>query len=313
MKSIRVLITDKCNASCPNCINKKFRTESQMIEVPKFEAIAHYFHDNGVMKIRLMGGEPSIHPDFSHIVTKSQMLFDRVTVFSNGLSQNLLEFNPREGDGINYNAKFISHLTKDILMSNKPGARVLSIIIDRNLQEEYIKHEIQRLKNMVERLKVSLTFDCTANIFKDRKILLSKFDELYSFCESLNIELIIDHSLPICFLYGSNVPTHKNFSMCNVDCAGLIDSNCNLRFCNQISEEPFPIFEGEKIKPFALLNNRIQLAYFEKQITVLRKICSECPIYNKMCNGGCYIQNSLISRDDILKNTQLPITPQTMI
>lgn len=311
MKSIRVLITDKCNASCPNCLNKKFRTESQLMDVQKFDAIAHYFHDNGVKRIRLMGGEPSIHPNFGQIAALSQSLYERVTVFSNGLNRNLLKFKPREYDGINYNAKFASHLSEELLMDELPGSRLLSVVIDRHLIVDVMKHHIERLTKIVDRLKVSLTFDCTTNIFRARRLLLEKFDALYAFCEKMDIEVTIDHGLPVCFLYGSKVPTFEGFSMCNMECSGLVDSNCNLRFCNQMSEDAYPIYEGDVIKPFALLNNRIQLAYYEKQITVMKKICSECPFYNRICNGGCYIQHPSISREDILQNTQLPITQTT--
>lgn len=101
MNSIRILITDKCNASCANCLNKTFRTESRFIDLSLFKVIAQYFKDNKVYRIRLMGGEPTIHPKFGEIAKFSQKIFYRVTVFTNGLSQHLLDFSPRENDGIN--------------------------------------------------------------------------------------------------------------------------------------------------------------------------------------------------------------------
>lgn len=308
MESIRILIIDKCNASCPNCLNKRFRSGTQIMDVAKFETVARYFKEHGVTKIRLMGGEPSIHPDFARVVSISQQLFERVTVFTNGLSEKLLDFKPREKDGINYNSKFAKYLTLDLLMKNELGSRVLSIVIDRYLQIDETKFSIERMNRSINGLKVSLTFDCTANVFKERQELLEKFDALYSYCMAQDIEVVIDHGLPICFLYGTNVPTYEKFSICDMECSGLIDSNCNLRFCNQISDEPFQIFDGERIKPFSLLSNHIQLAYYKRQIAVLKKICVGCPLFNKICNGGCYVQNSTISREDILQNTQLPIT-----
>ena len=101
MKSIRVLITDKCNASCSNCINKAIRTESCFIDFLRFKAIAQYFSENNVSRIRIMGGEPTIHPEFREIVSYSQTLFSRVTVFTNGLNNSILDFLPRESDSIN--------------------------------------------------------------------------------------------------------------------------------------------------------------------------------------------------------------------
>lgn len=307
MNSIRVLITDKCNANCANCLNKTFRTESCYMDFSQFKLIAQYFKDHNVSRIRLMGGEPTIHPQFGKIAEISQKLFSRVSVFTNGLSKNLLTFSPRESDGINYNGKFARSIDPNLFMPQKQGSRTLSIVIDNKLEEKEAIETINYVKDIVPNIKVSLTFDCTANIFKLRRFFLKKFDIIYNFCIASGLETIIDHGLPICFLYNSNVPTHENFSICNKECAGLIDANCELRFCNQVSTEHFSLFEGAKLKPYKLLENRMELAYIQKQEVVLKKICLDCPFYGRMCNGGCYIQNPAISKEDILNNTELPI------
>lgn len=307
VKSIRVLITDRCNADCPNCINKKIRSGVKFMDIKRFKMLVHYFHDNEVVGIRLMGGEPTIHPYFGEMVTLAQSLFLRVTVFTNGLSRNLLDFSPRECDGVNYNLRFAQLFADDILMKDKSGTRTFSVVIYAGMNVEDILQKIGYINSIMDGFKVSLTFDCTANIFKYRRLLLDKFDRIYGYCQSKDIETVIDHSLPICFLYKSNVPTYKSFSLCTNDCSGLIDADCNLHFCNQVSDIPFPLFSGEKLKPYKLIENQLFLAYCEKQIVALKKICGECPFYNGLCNGGCYIQNQNITRDDIIKNTELPI------
>ena len=307
MKSIRILITDKCNACCSNCINKAIRTESYFIDVLRFKTIALFFHENNVTRIRIMGGEPTIHPNFGEIVSFSQTVFSRVTVFTNGLNNSILDFSPRESDSINYNARFVHIIPKEHFMSDKPGSRILSIVIDCQIDAHQMTSTISTINEQIQNLKVSLTFDCTVNIFKHRVDLLDKFEILYDFCISHQIEVIVDHGLPICFLYNSQIPSYKDFSKCSEHCAGLIDANCNLRFCNQISSETFSLFEGDRIKPFKLINNWLQLAFYQKQLMVLRKICLECPFYGDLCNGGCYIHRELISREDILQHTELPV------
>ena len=307
MKSIRVLITDKCNASCSNCINKAIRTESCFIDFLRFKAIAQYFIENNVSRIRIMGGEPTIHPEFREIVSYSQTLFSRVTVFTNGLNNSILDFLPRESDSINYNSRFVHIIPKEHLLLDKPGSRILSIVISCQLNEHEMTSTISRINEQIQNLKVSLTLDCTVNIFKYRLNLLDKFNIIYDFCISHQIEVIVDHGLPICFLYNSQIPSSKDFSKCSENCAGLIDANCNLRFCNQISSESFSLFEGDRIKPFKLINNWLQLAFYQKQTMVLRKICVECPFYGDLCNGGCYMHRELISREDVLQHTELPV------
>ena len=307
MKSIRILITDKCNACCSNCINKAIRSESYFIDVLRFKSIALFFHENNVTRIRIMGGEPTIHPKFGEIVSFSQTLFSRVTVFTNGLNNSILDFSPRESDSINYNARFVHIIPKEHFISDKPGSRILSIVIDCQIDAHQMTSTISTINEQIQNLKVSLTFDCTVNIFKHRVYLLDKFKILYDFCISHQIEVIIDHGLPICFLYNSQMPSYKDFSKCSEHCAGLIDANCNLRFCNQISSETFSLFEGDRIKPFNLINNWLQLVFYQKQLTVLSKICLECPFYGDLCNGGCYIHRDLIRREDVLEHTELPI------
>lgn len=307
MKSIRILITDKCNACCSNCINKAIRTESYFIDVLRFKTIALFFHKNNVTRIRIMGGEPTIHPKFGEIVSFSQTVFSRVTVFTNGLNNSILDFSPRESDSINYNARFVHIIPKEHFMSDKPGSRILSIVIDCQIDAYQMTSTISTINEQIQNLKVSLTFDCTVNIFKHRVDLLNKFEILYDFCISHQIEVIVDHGLPICFLYNSQIPSYKDFSKCSEHCAGLIDANCNLRFCNQISSETFSLFEGDRIKPFNLINNWLQLVFYQKQLTVLRKICLECPFYGDLCNGGCYIHRDLIRREDVLEHTELPV------
>lgn len=307
MKSIRILLTDKCNEYCPNCLNRSFRTESKFISYQAFQMVAKFFHDNGVKKIRLMGGEPTLHPSFEEITKFAKNLYERVTVFTNGTNSQLLAFEPRAKDGINYNFKFVNQLSEDILMPTKPGNRVLSIVIDNNLNIDRTIKGLANVKKLLPTVKASLTFDCTANIFQNRDSFLKAFGKLYDYCIGNNIDVILDHALPICFLYGTNIPTPKRFSICDTDCSGLVDSDCNLHYCNINSADKLPLFYEGKLKPYKLLENFLYHEYCKNQIEVLNKICKDCPFYKDLCNGGCYVHNKIITRKDIINNTRLPL------
>ena len=307
MNSIRVLLTDKCNQHCPNCLNRSIRTGSKYISYDNFQKLARYFHANGVHNIRLMGGEPTLHPVFDDIVKCSQSLFERVTVFTNGTCRQLQTFKPRSKDGINYNFNFSSNITEEMLLPNMPGNRVMSVVISNNYDTGSAINKLKRIIAFFPSIKVSLTFDCTANIFKDRDVLLKKFSTLYTFCLDNQTEVLIDHALPICFLYGTNIPSTRNFSICDNNCSGLIDPDCNLRYCNLDTNETYPLLYKGELKPYKLLENHLLSEYFKRQTIVLEKICKECPFYGDVCNGGCYIQNNNITRQDILQHTQLPL------
>ena len=60
MKSIRVLLTDKCNEHCVNCINKSIRSESAFMDSRKLIGLSHYLRENGVERIR------PVRVDFTH-------------------------------------------------------------------------------------------------------------------------------------------------------------------------------------------------------------------------------------------------------
>jgi MoaA/NifB/PqqE/SkfB family radical SAM enzyme len=76
-----------------------------------------------------MGGEPTIHPDFSKITKIAQKHFKTVSVFTNAINNKIQEFEPRDNDSIIYNFKFAKLLNKEKLLPEKPGRRSLEIQI----------------------------------------------------------------------------------------------------------------------------------------------------------------------------------------
>lgn len=256
-----------------------------------------------------MGGEPTIHPDFEEIMYVAQQHFERVTLFTNGINEKISLFSPREKDGINYNFLFSNKLNRNKLLTDKPGNRTLELLVTKDINIDKTKDELLRvIAFSPNTLAVSLTFDCTANIFKEREILIKHFTLIQDFLEQEKIDYLTDHSMPICFVYGSKIPIRKGGSLCGGDCAGMIDSECQLHFCNQFSNETLSIYEKGNFLPYSILENHLTYAHLKNQIIVLEKICLDCPYYNKYCNGGCFMASEKISKEDVLSNTQFPIS-----
>lgn len=306
MKSIRILLTDKCNANCANCLNRDIRIGATYMDTGKLLKISNYLRSNGVKNVRVMGGEPTLHPDFKYITGKLQNIFNRVTVFTNGISNKLCYFIPREKDSVNYNSKFINSLNEERLLVGSPGNRLISVVVDKTLNVEYMIGQILRVSKLVHNVKISLSFDCTDNIFRDRSLLVEKYKTLYDICIKLGLEVIMDHALPICFLYNTGIVVNSAKSICDTGCSGLIDAQFNLRFCNLTSDDKLSLFNKERIIPYKIIENFLQMAYYRKQVAVLDKICLHCTLYGEYCNGGCFIQNKNITRKDILQNTDFP-------
>lgn len=308
MKSVRVLITDSCNANCPFCINKNIRKDNGFMSLGLFKRICSYFANNNIQNIRIMGGEPTIHPHFCEMMQIAQSHFKRVTVFTNAINKNITQFLPREADGVNYNFSFSKSLTEEKLLPTLPGNRLLEILITRDTNPEIVEKEINRIVSLSSHeIIVSLTLDCTSNIFKDKEIIVPIFTKIQSFCDKHNINWRFDHSMPICFVYGTKLPIREKGSICEGNCAGLIDTAGNLRFCNQFNSDAYSILEDDEFVPMPLIENYLKLSHYKNQIKVLEKICAECPYFDKICNGGCFIANDSISREDIIQNTNLSL------
>ena len=63
INSIRIYLTESCNANCNHCFNKGIREDRHM-DTAKAEMLFNYFASNGIKNLKIMGGEPTVHPDF---------------------------------------------------------------------------------------------------------------------------------------------------------------------------------------------------------------------------------------------------------
>lgn len=293
--NIRVYITEACNAKCPNCFNKDNRKETYM-DVEHFAKLCIYLSENGGTQIKIMGGEPTIHPQFSEIMHIAQSNFHIVSLFTNAISQRLLEYTPRAEDIITYNFKFRRYLNKDNLFLNLPGTRNLEIQITPSIIKEKLFDEIFKITSLdKKRIIPCFTLDCTANIFKDRDLIVPIYEYLISQCQKEKIKFGQDHLIPMCFLAGTKIPMPKSGTNCLLNCAGLIDSSYNLRFCNQHSNVLINIFNGDNIISVPDLENALLSKHNEIISNVERKGCGSCAMFGKYCNGGCFVGKSIFT------------------
>ena len=144
MKSVRFYITEKCNAKCKNCFNRKERNSLQM-DVNKFEELCKLFSINGYVLLKVMGGEPTLHPKFEEMMLIAQRYFSQISLFTNGMSNALLRFSPREGDNVVYNFNFNHTLTEEKLLLNQPGKRSLEVQVTKNTKCERLINDIKRI------------------------------------------------------------------------------------------------------------------------------------------------------------------------
>ena len=71
MFSLRLCLTEECNAQCPHCFNSPYREKEYMDTSKLFEFYEANKKPLQNMAIKVMGGEPTLHPEFDLVVSKS--------------------------------------------------------------------------------------------------------------------------------------------------------------------------------------------------------------------------------------------------
>lgn len=298
MDNIRIYITESCNAKCPNCFNRTNRT-SNYIDKEHFESICQYFSANGIKNIKIMGGEPTIHPDFKMFTEIAQKYFGSVSVFTNAINDGICEFAPRESDSIVYNFRFSKFLNKSKLLLGWPGRRSLEVQITTKTDRQLLIDQLSKFKDHSEFLNPCLTLDCTENIFEHRDALVELYEDVWEYCRSNGFIMGQDHLIPFCFVKGSNIPVPRGGSVCQINCAGLIDASYNIKFCNQFIDESIPLIQNGDLIPFEKYEAFLKAYYEKMNNTVMSKGCSKCAMNGVLCNGGCFVAKGNVTEDNI--------------
>jgi MoaA/NifB/PqqE/SkfB family radical SAM enzyme len=289
--SIRVYITENCNAQCTNCFNAGIRSDKE-ISPETFDKLCAYLVDSGFYKIKMMGGEPTTHTQFQEIVRLAQFHFHNVYIFTNALNDAIFDIRLRKYDGIVYNLTFLSSLTEDKLRIDQPGKRTLKIQINGKTDPQKIIETIINLRKFdKKRIIPSFTLDCMSNIFAERENILRILSELESSLDKLQIQYSYDHKLPLCFLNDKKNTIKYPRGICHISNSGLIDSALNIRYCNQYNTLLLNLIQDSKFVPWDIVKNHLLKAYYQQQTQVLDNGCIHCKYYNDYCNGGCWGKN----------------------
>lgn len=85
---LRISLTDKCNMRCVYCMAEDmvFMPNDELMTTPELLRLVGILARLGVDKVRLTGGEPSIHPDLTAIVRGIRATgINRISMTTNGL------------------------------------------------------------------------------------------------------------------------------------------------------------------------------------------------------------------------------------
>jgi cyclic pyranopterin phosphate synthase len=85
---LRISLTDKCNMRCVYCMSEDmiFQPNDELLTTAEIRRLVQIFARLGVDKIRLTGGEPTVHPDLLAIVRDIRATgITRISMTTNGL------------------------------------------------------------------------------------------------------------------------------------------------------------------------------------------------------------------------------------
>ena len=103
-----ILLTNRCNQKCPYCFavdemqKKKLAVLNEMT-INNLIIILDFFKKNNERNVRLMGGEPTLHPKFKEIIDYIFSQGFSIQVFTNGIfSLNMAKFLAEKEKDIKY-------------------------------------------------------------------------------------------------------------------------------------------------------------------------------------------------------------------
>ena len=80
-----LVISDICNMACTFCFARDYLGTSTFISLQVFEQRLDFIDRSDIDEIRLIGGEPSLHPRFPELIALARQRGKHIVVFSHGL------------------------------------------------------------------------------------------------------------------------------------------------------------------------------------------------------------------------------------
>lgn len=257
--------------------------------------------------LKLLGGEPTVHPSFTELYPYFQSKFRHVTLFSNALNDNIKKIVPRASDYITYNGYFIndSFDTEKFLPRNpNPFLRTIQNVVNMAFDFDGFKKRALFVKNFFRNANLennyvmALSLDCTEDIFAHAETLNQLFIDIINFATTNKINITTHRSAPICFFVNPELvrlrklfqnrffPTH----ICDVTYGqAIVDTDFNLKYCDRMPKILGNVFKNEfetiDLEDFKL---KMYQGYVWKMKDNYDLKCHGCKLWAKECNGGCY-------------------------
>jgi radical SAM protein with 4Fe4S-binding SPASM domain len=270
------------------------------------------------MELRVMGGEPTLHPRFIDVITEACKHYGLITIFTNGTKMKEIT---------KYGVVVKNHFRGQVRFT------INGFVFDPEVFHEYVDFISQVILHFVVPLKgldkliekvtrcrelapyVHFMFspDTQVDLFDDdilneyRKVWVDAVTATIPELKSRNISSSYDHTLPMCFytqdmldvlsFHGLEGIHYAKITCCGDTVLGLIDYNFDLYYCNQTRIKIGSILKDNgDVKTMDEINSMIQSGSRIKtdSIIELSEKCKECSVVAS-CKVGCYY-NVLVGR-----------------
>jgi len=298
--TFRLIITEDCNANCPHCFNANMRLGKHMPMDIFYQALSCA----DASSIKIMGGEPTLHPNLLEIIDACHKAAPALRVFTNGLKKEVLDkakWHP--GDTVTFNFYVANrNLTNQNYLWTRNISRTFHVVV--NTKTDFVKL-FSKLRNLAvllkkqplavqERSGIALSLDTQEDIFIHKERLQQV---MFNIVRRLRLwgfkHVSRDHQIPECFWTHEDLREYLNKHLKNnyitaclsPNCASWIGIDGTIRHCNQ-----FPVYCGQlsdastpaAIAALYTKGKDAKLALLKKQPE-----CMNC-IHLETCLGGCF-------------------------
>lgn len=311
----RIVLTEKCNKKCPHCFNAEQRRAAEHMDIDKLErfwVVNQKWLEDAELKI--MGGEPTIHPEFLRLADLGILLFDKVTLFTNGTKLNIIEHPDILASHWTDKFEFvINGYTFDFEewgRHSKYFKRIgLHFVVPLGNDVQKTIDKVYKCMS-IPQARFILSGDTQVDIFDDAT--LDQYRNNYiHFMQSVIprlkqnfIPYNFDHTFPACFwtqrmideLNKYNIgPIHLQRQSCCDTILGLLDTNFDLWYCNQTRIKIGNVLhkDGSPRNMQDILST-IQMAprIKEGRVSNYQHRCRNCPSL-PTCKTACWYKHAI--------------------
>lgn len=304
---VTILLSERCNAACPHCINSDQRNQKTHMDEKKLKILIDFLLSDNFANLKLLGGEPTIHPNFKELYPYFQSKFERVTLFTNALNDSIKQITPRANDYITYNGYFINkHFNTDKFLPENPYPflRTIQNVINTSFNFDQFKERALLVRDYFKKIglekhyTMALSLDCTEDIFTNAEKLNNIFIDIINFMAQNGVRVTTHRNAPVCFFVNPELLRVRKFynnrifpsHICDVSYGqAIIDTDFNLKYCDRMPKILGNVFRNDfdtiEFEEFKMMMYQGYLWKMKDNYTLK---CKNCKLWGKECNGGCY-------------------------